>query len=334
MSMKLAVALACLSCSGSVLADARIDYVVQGDCAVEPGSLRVSGSRLRVDHEIAGNRGSSLFDGLEETLVYLDHDQRTFSQVEIDIDAAEYTGDVASSSMKFVDKEMAKAQKQMEASCREMEKQGMACPQMGMDMQAMMEMAQGMAAAQSSGDAAAASTQGIDPQALMQGMNTEALRQQAAGGSAPAAPDLGALVQAPRPSTAVSQISDSGRDERVAGATCRWVEERRGDVLLSARCMATPDALPLSARDLAGLKRAWIALNRYGEAFTPIKQRFAPGSETPGFASGVVLAQRCYDQRGEPRGSAAATISQSPIDEESLEIPSGYQAMRMDGGGQ
>jgi hypothetical protein len=321
MKTALAVLLSCTGAAGIVQADARLDYTVQGDCAVEPASLRVSGSRLRFDHAMVGQDSSSLFDGLEETLIHLDHGRRRFHEVEVDIDAAEYTGDVATSSMHFVDKEMAKAQKQMDAACKDLEKQGMACPQIaGMDMQSMMQMAQGMAAAQAQG-AASGPAQDMDPDALMEAMNAQARAPRS--GASSGIPTLPAASQP-------LSVSDTGRDETIAGATCRWNEERRGDVLVREQCLVAPEALPLSDRDRAGMKRALVALLRYGDAFAPVREKFSAGGEPTAAFRGLVLAQRCYDARGESSGQARASLGSQPIDEEVFEIPAGYEAERMD----
>lgn len=312
--------------SATAHADARIDYTLQGDCSVEPSALQISGSRMRIDHEIAGHPGSSLFDGLEETMVYLDHERRRYHEVAVDFDAADYAGDVATSSMKYLDRQMEKVQQQMEENCRQAETQGTGCPQQGaMDIQAMMAMVQGMQAAQSGDDAAGNSAQEPDPEALMQAMQGQARQQLQEGGGAP---ELGALQQAQRPQRVAVIVSDSGRDETVAGASCRWFEEHRGGVLLRAQCFADPATLPLPERDLAGMRRALAVLQGFGDAFAPVKQRFAPdsGSARP---QGVLLSQRCYGQDGALRGTAVATIRQVPVADEALEIPSGYQVEQL-----
>ena len=321
-----------LLASATAHADARIDYTLQGDCSVEPSALQISGSRMRIDHEIAGHPGSSLFDGLEETMVYLDHERRRYHEVAVDFDATDYTADVARSSMNYLDKQMEEVQQQMEENCRQAEKQGMACPQQGaMDIEAMMAMAQGMQAAQSGDGGAANSAQEIDPETLMQAMQGQARQQMQAGGGTP---DLRALQQAQRPQVVAVVVSDSGKDETVAGASCRWFEEHRGSVLLRAQCFADPATLPLPERDLAGMRRALGVLQGFGDAFAPIKQRFAPASESAARPQGVLLSQRCYDPAGALRGTAIATIRQVPIEAEALEIPPGYQVEQLGEAGQ
>jgi hypothetical protein len=312
-----------LVASATAHADARIDYTLQGDCTVEPSALQISGSRMRIDHEMAGHPGSSLFDGLEETMVYLDHERRRYREVAVDFDATDYTADVAKSSMNYLDRQMEKVQQQMEENCRQAEKQGTACPQQGaMDIQAMMAMAQGMQAAQPGDGAAGTSAQEMDPETLMQAVQGKARPQNHEGGGTP---DLRALQQAQRPPLDAVAVSDSGKDETVAGAICRWFEEHRGSVLLRAQCFADPATLPLPERDLAGMRRALAVLQGFGDAFAPIKQRFAPASESAARPQGIVLSQRCYGQDGALRGSAVATIRQVPVADEALEIPPGYQ---------
>ena len=99
--------------AGSARADATIDYVREGDCPLPMDALRISGSQLRFDTA----QGSGLYDGLDDTVVYLDHERRSFHTMEVDADAAEYTADVASSTLKYADRELAKAQKQIEQMC-------------------------------------------------------------------------------------------------------------------------------------------------------------------------------------------------------------------------
>jgi hypothetical protein len=182
-----------------------------------------------------------------------------------------------------------------------------------------------MQAAQSGDATAGNSAQEVDPEALMQAMQGQTRQQLQGGGT----PDLRALQPAQRPQVMTVQFSDSGKDETVAGATCRWFEEHRGSVRVRAQCFADPATLPLPERDLAGMQRALGVLQGFGDAFAPIKQRFAPASESVTRPQGVLLSQRCYDQDGELRGTAIATIRQVPIAQEALEIPSGYQAERM-----
>jgi hypothetical protein len=73
------------------------------------------------------------------------------------------------------------------------------------------------------------------------------------------------------------------------------------------------------------MRRALGVLQGFGDAFAPIKQRFAPASESAARPQGIVLSQRCYGQDGALRGSAVATIRQVPVADEALEIPPGYQ---------
>ena len=275
----LIVSMACLG-PQSAAADTRIDDTVQGDCAPEPRALLVSGSRMRVDHAAGGQDASSLFDGMEETMVHLDHAHRSFHETEVDADATDYTSDVAASSMHRIDREMEKAQAQIEESCKQMRQQGMDCPQI--DLSAMMQMAQGMQQG--------AGTDGSHPRAV-----------------------------------------DSGRDETIAGATCRWFEDKSGPRLLRERCVASPEALPLVERDRAGFVRAYRTLHKYAAAFEPITQRFAAAQDEAG--KGLVLAQRCYDGRGEASGSATVQFSRAELDEALFETPAGYQPMQLGGDG-
>jgi hypothetical protein len=299
-------------------ADATIEFERHGDCPLPMDALRISGSQLRFDTP----EGSALYDGLEDTVIYLDHGRRSFHALEVDADAAEYTADVASSTMKYADRQLAKAQERMQQMCEDARSGAGACASLpAIDMQSMMRLAQDMAAnAQATGgrDGGAAATQGVDPALLQQMM-------QQAGGA------LGdARASMPQP-PAAPVWSDAGRDGSVAGAACRWHQQRRGETLLVEQCVADVDALPLDPRDLKGATRAVQVMQRFGRAFAPWMDAAGLDPEGEPSSRGLVLAQHCYDERGEARGSAEARIAQHGIDAAMFEVPAGYAPQRMDG---
>jgi len=99
-------------------------------------SIEIAGPRLRFELEPPGaGPMASIFDGDEDLVTTLLPAQRTFMRMEVDADAADYSGDVATSSVKYMDRQMAEAMKQIEAQCR-----GQNCPQIP-DLQAMMRAA-------------------------------------------------------------------------------------------------------------------------------------------------------------------------------------------------
>lgn len=121
--MKILIATACFAVSGAAFADARIAYAVEGSCKALADSIEISGSRMRIDMRMDGQVMSSLFDGEEDTVTSLMHDQKQFHEMEVDEDAADYTADVMGSTMTYVDKQMDAAMAQMKKQCEQMKSQ-------------------------------------------------------------------------------------------------------------------------------------------------------------------------------------------------------------------
>ena len=128
-----AAALVLAASSGAALADARVAFATQGTCPTHFRSIDVAGPRLRMELEPPGGEPLvSIFDGDEDLVTTLIPSQRRFMRIEVDADAADYTGDVVSSSMTYMEKQMAIAQEAMREQCKRS-----SCPQMP-DLSAMM----------------------------------------------------------------------------------------------------------------------------------------------------------------------------------------------------
>lgn len=313
----------CLALSASAFADMRVTFEQQGECSAPFTEMQIRGSQLRIDHQ----DGSMLYDGLEQTAIHLDHRQKRWMELEVDADAADYTADVASSSLHRAEREMAKAQQQMVESCKQLESQGMTCPQMpAMDMQAMMQMGQAMvrqgearsdATPQSGNDSGQLAAPVVDPRAL-QDMLAQTQSGNVSPSDAPAAP----------------HFVDTGRDEHLAAGTCRWHEERAREILLRSVCVAPPNSMSLGERDHDGLVNAMKVLQRFAAALTPWQTALT--GKTKGGADptsqGLALVQHCYDASGKIVGSAEAQVSNSTINPANFEIPEGYRQQDMTGG--
>jgi hypothetical protein len=128
-TLVLALALDC----GAATAAARIDTQIEGACPVLFRTIEIDGPRLRIELEPAGGEPfASIFDGDEDLVTSLIPSQKRFLRMEVDADAADYSGDVASSSVTYIDRQLAQAQAMMAEQC----KRG-GCPQMP-DLAAMM----------------------------------------------------------------------------------------------------------------------------------------------------------------------------------------------------
>jgi hypothetical protein len=121
-------------------ADARLDWQREGACPVLFSSIEIAGPRLRFEMPAEpGEPFWSVFDGDEDLVTSVIPSQRAYMRLEVDADAADYSGDVVNSSVTYMDRQMAQARAQME----EMKKScGRNCPQLP-DMEAIMAMATG-----------------------------------------------------------------------------------------------------------------------------------------------------------------------------------------------
>jgi hypothetical protein len=134
------LALALAAVAAPAFADARLDWTREGACPVLFSSIEIAGPRIRFEMPAEpGEPFWSVFDGDEDLVTTVIPSQQAYMRMEVDADAADYMGDVAGSSVTFMDRQMAQARAQME----EMKKQcGRNCPQMP-DLDAMMAMAMG-----------------------------------------------------------------------------------------------------------------------------------------------------------------------------------------------
>ncbi|MFT3806806.1 hypothetical protein [Arenimonas sp.] len=121
--MKYLLACSFLLLPGFACADTRIAYTVEGSCPALAERIEISGSLLRLDSRYDGQLVTSLFDGGEDTVTSLMHDQKQFHQMEVDADAADYTADVLGSTMTYVDRQMEATMAQMKKSCEQMKAQ-------------------------------------------------------------------------------------------------------------------------------------------------------------------------------------------------------------------
>lgn len=288
-------------------AGASISYdTAGGECLPEPAGLSVSGARVRIEmRPMSGSHQSALYDVVEQTMVYLDHDNRTQFLMETDRDAADFQSDVSSATVRSMDKEMQKAQAQMDEACRQMEAQGMKCPQMP-DMTKLMS---------GNVDEIMANQQemlaSMDPKMLERaGVDVEKAQAQ---------------LQETRDQLAgPAGVEREAGTDTVGGRSCKVIEFRDGDTLTDWRCEAEPAALGIGERDARGLAAAVRDLVRYGQAFSALTERFGTKQARPDM--GIVLERRCY-AGGRESGRATARIETGELDEALFEIPAGYAPM-------
>lgn len=309
-------------------ADVTLTWAAQGGpCPVEPTALYIQGSMLRADTRQADMDYSLIYDGVEQFGTSLDHTQRTVHQMEFDDDALDFQGDVAHATGVRVDKEMDKAQVEMERAkvqmaeqCRELERQGMACPQVGMpDMSALMD-PQNMQAMLEQQQATLAQ---MDPEMLERaGIDPEEMRRQQEQTSA--------LFAAQDRLQGTRLVGDLGQDE-VAGIACSIREFRRGDEVVDRLCEAPIAHLALEARDQRGLERAWRRIQQMTSAWQEMGQkigeRFGGGVDAAAADGerGLVLRKTCFDG-GRQSGSVEVRVDRGPVDAALFATPPGYRS--------
>ena len=132
---RLAFALALALASGAAHADSRLEWRREGTCPVLFSSIDIAGPRLRFEMPAEpGEPFWSVFDGDEDLVTSVIPSQRVYMRMEVDADAAEYSGDVSSSMVKYMDRQMEQARAAMAESMKHC---GSQCAQMA-DIDAMM----------------------------------------------------------------------------------------------------------------------------------------------------------------------------------------------------
>jgi hypothetical protein len=304
-------------CAQPAQADFALTYSQDGRCDMDPDAFYVRGAMLRVD----SRDGSALYDGVEQFMTYLDHTAHKVFQLELDDDAIDLQTDIGSATGHRMDKEMARAREMMDANrgqmqeaCRQLEKQGMACPDFaamglgtdgaGIDTRALMAQQQ---QAMANMDPKMLERAGIDADDMqaMQAEQNEAFAQ------------LDAQQR-----RADAEVVDTGRSEQIAGIACTVREWRLGDEVLEQRCDADWPALGLDAREQAALERAIKRMQRWGASMDPLMERFdAPRDERAG--ANVTLRKTCY-QAGQATGSVTARVAREALAPTLFDIPTGY----------
>src|SRR4249919_1537524 len=139
--MKSMLVAGCLLLSPVAFADAELRYRIEGSCPTQFDVVQVSGSQVRIDMRATETNMTALFDGSEDLVTYLMHDQHRYQQIEVDEDALDYTTDVANSTGTYIDKQMQKMQGMLQQQCAQAPKgrAGGVCANMP-DMKQMMQM--------------------------------------------------------------------------------------------------------------------------------------------------------------------------------------------------
>jgi hypothetical protein len=308
--------------AGPTLADATLSYRgATPECRMDFDTLRVSGSRLRIDGSVIGMDTSAIYDGLEQMLVGLDHREKTFSQMELDDDAQDFQGDVASALGTRTQKEMGKAKDAMaearaqyEAQCKKSRRECPPMPQFEMvedmlenpgaiDLDAMMAM-QEQSLAQ------------MDPKMLERaGMDPEQMKAQMKQSR-----DLLAAQQ--REASDVS--TPTGETRTVQGVSCAVIEKRIGEQLIETRCEADASALPLDERDAKGFQRGIARLTKMADTWRPLGEKVT-GQKMQDEQRGLVIEKTCYDERGEETARVEMQLVKGAVDATAFDVPAGYK---------
>ena len=325
--LRVSIVLALLAASGAAQADATLSYRGATEaCHAEFEKISVSGSRIRIDSAILGMQASSIYDGLEQLLVGLDHRARTYTQMELDDDAQEFQGDVASALGTRSQKEMEKAKEAMAAAREQYEaqcaKSRQPCPAM-----AQFDMAEGML----SGDYAnidmdamlAMQEQNlaqVDPKMLERsGIDVKEMKAQLAESRA-------RIAEQQRQQSAVNTVT--GETRTVAGITCAVSEKRIEGVLVETRCEADPGAIPLDEKDAVRFQRGVARLTKMAETWRPLGEKVT-GQKIGDDRTGILVEQTCYDERGEVAANVVLQVAKGGVAPDAFDVPAGYKPAGM-----
>lgn len=96
------LALAVAALASPVRADTTLGYRLSGaECKADTSLWQFDRSHMRVENDVLGSPSHTIYDHAEKLSYVLFPEKRTFFQSEMDLDAAEFTGDVLTSMEKY-----------------------------------------------------------------------------------------------------------------------------------------------------------------------------------------------------------------------------------------
>lgn len=263
------------------LADISLKYPQQSSCKPKVAAMQISGGRLRLDSTMENGSYSMLFDGLEDIITSLDHQGKTYHQIEVDADALDYNKDVMSSTGTFIGNQMNAVQAQMKQQCAQMEKQGYSCANM---------------------------------------------------------PDLSTIMQSAQAMTGQQmptiEIKPSDKNQTVAGMACRTYDRFENGSRSSEECYVEPKDLRGAEKDKKYLLRNLNVMFHYASTMTGLTDKLnlnkdKASTQADPANKDILLSQVCFARDGREVGRIEVQINNAVINQDSFEIPSGYQVMKM-----
>jgi hypothetical protein len=324
--------LAAFAFSASALADTTIGYRIDGECAGDFDALQLKDHWLRADSH-QGVDNSMIYDGAEKLAYFLDNQNRTFMQTEMDEDAIDLQADMMTSLGKKMRNETGMDPFEMARSL---------CPGMNENMRDRqpdepVDCGNGTTLGGADGKPASneqlaaamkgGQMQGMDAesqqmmQKMMEQMAANLTPEQQAqmqgmmaqrGTAMPSMPGQKAAAAAPRP----HRIDKDVGEMQVGDITCTRRQHLRGEEMLGEDCFAAVAALKLSdveARRLA----------RFAKSLQDWAHSMMPGRARPAADERVLIQRTCY-RSGKESGHAALTMDHAPIAESRFEVPPGY----------
>jgi len=335
--------LAAFAFSACALADTTIGYRIDGVCAGDFDALQLKDHWLRADSH-QGVDNSMIYDGAEKLAYFLDNQNRTFMQTEMDEDAIDLQADMMTSLGKKMRNETGMDPFAMARSL---------CPGMNENMR---DRQPGEAVDCGNGTAPGAAMIGADGKSAsseqlaatmkggqVQGMDAESqqmmqkMMEQMAANLTPEQQaqmqgmmaQRGAGMPAQKGSAAApppQRIDKDVGEMQVGDVTCTRRQHLRGEEMLGEDCFATVAALKLSDVETRRLARFTKTIQAWAHSMTPGRAQAAADER-------VLIQRTCY-RSGKESGHATLTMDHAPIAESRFAVPAGYSPLDMSLGGQ